>query len=41
MNKNWDKKLFKAMIKDQFYGMDDLKSDFGLKTEFRMARGIR
>ena len=33
MNKNWDKKLFKAMVKDQFYGIDDLKQKYGLKTE--------
>ena len=33
MNKNWDKKLFKAMVKDQFYGIDDLKSKYGLQTE--------
>ena len=25
MNKNWDKKLFKAMVKDQFYDIDTLK----------------
>ena len=33
MNKNWDKKLFKAMIKDQFYSIDDLKEKYGLQTE--------
>jgi superfamily I DNA/RNA helicase len=33
MNKNWDKKLFKAMVKDQFYGIDDLKQKYGLQTE--------
>ena len=33
MNKNWDKKLFKAMVKDQFYGIDDLKNKYGLQTE--------
>jgi superfamily I DNA/RNA helicase len=33
MNKNWDKKLFKAMVKDQFYSIDDLKNKYGLQTE--------
>ena len=33
MNKNWDKKLFKAMVKDQFYSIDDLKEKYGLQTE--------
>ena len=33
MNKNWDKKLFKAMIKDKFYDIDTLKNNYGLKTE--------
>ena len=33
MNKNRDKKLFKAMVKDQFYGIDDLKQKYGLQTE--------
>ena len=33
MNKNWDKKLFKAMVKDQFYGIDELKEKYGLQTE--------
>ena len=33
MNKNWDKKLFKAMTKDKFYDIDTLKNNYGLKTE--------
>ena len=33
MNKNWDKKLFKAMAKDTFYDIDTLKNNYGLKTE--------
>jgi superfamily I DNA/RNA helicase len=33
MNKNWDKKLFKAMVKDQFYDIDTLKDKYGLQTE--------
>ena len=33
MNKNWDKKLFKAMTKDKFYDIDSLKNNYGLKTE--------
>jgi len=33
MNKNWDKKLFKAMAKDKFYDIDTLKNKYGLKTE--------
>ena len=33
MNKNWDKKLFKAMPKDMFYDIDMLKDKFGLQTE--------
>jgi superfamily I DNA/RNA helicase len=33
MNTNWDKKLFKAMVKDQFYDIDTLKSKYGLQTE--------
>jgi len=33
MNKNWDEKLFKAMTKDQFYSIDDLKQKYGLQTE--------
>jgi superfamily I DNA/RNA helicase len=33
MNKNWDKKLFKDMAKDQFYDIDTLRDKFGLKTE--------
>ena len=33
LNKNWDKKLFKDMVKDQFYDIDILKRDFGLKTD--------
>ena len=33
MNKNWDKKLFKAMAKDKFYDIDTLKNNYGLKTE--------
>ena len=32
-NENWDKKLFKAMAKDQFYDIDTLKEKFGLNTE--------
>jgi len=30
---NWDKELFKVMIKDQFYDIDTLKEKYGLKTE--------
>ena len=41
MNKNWDKKLFKAMIKDQFYGIDDLKKKIWFTNRSRMARSIR
>ena len=33
MNKNWNQNLFKAMIKDQFYSIDDLKNKYGLQTE--------
>ena len=33
MNKNWDKKLFNAMAKDKYYGIDTLKNKYGLKTE--------
>ena len=33
MSKNWDKKLFKDMPKDQFYDIDTLKTKFGLLTE--------
>ena len=33
MNKTWDKKLFKDMAKDQFYDIDTLLNNFGLKTE--------
>ena len=33
MNKNWDKKLFKAMTKDKFYDIDTLKNNYGLRTE--------
>ena len=33
MSKNWDKKLFKSMIKDGFYDIDTLKEKYGLQTE--------
>ena len=33
MNKNWDKKLFKAMVKDQFYSIDNLKKNMVYKQK--------
>jgi hypothetical protein len=33
MSKNWDKKLFKSMVKDGFYDIDTLKEKYGLQTE--------
>ena len=33
MDKNWDNKLFKGMVKDQFYDIDTLKDKYGLQTE--------
>ena len=33
MNKNWDQKLFKAMVKNEFYDIDTLKEKYGLQTE--------
>ena len=40
MSKNWDKQLFKMMIKDGFYDIDTLKKKYGLHTEAKWYEAL-